>query len=71
MVKKRKKSNLVIFRTLSVIFRANPVIIKTNLVIFRTNALILGKTWDRNLEWNQKLAEKDRNGQTLREMDKN
>ena len=45
-----KKSNPVIFRTISVIFRNNPVICRAYPVIVWTNAVILHVTWDINLD---------------------
>ena len=65
-----KKSNLIIFSTISVIFRTNPFF-RTNSVIFRRNKLILEITWDQNLDCNrQKLTKTDKNGQKLREINR-
>ena len=64
-----KKSNPVIFMTISVIFRTNPVIFRTNPLIFRTIALTLQTTWVRNFGLKPKKT--DRNKTKLREMERN
>ena len=46
---KKKKSNPVIFRIISIILRTNPVIFRKIPIIFRTNVVILRTTWGRNL----------------------
>ena len=60
----KKKSNPVIFMTISVIFMTNPVIFRTNPVIFSTNTVKLRTTWNQNMDRNrQTQTETDRNGQ--------
>ena len=44
-----KKSNPVIFGTISVIFRTNQVMFRKNTVIFMTNTVIFRTTWVRTL----------------------